>query len=174
MTVSAKYYVRSRDVESAQKAVDFWNNQSGQFAYETKDGQFKVLFDLKLEVTSDLEFQTSFEADHSPNANAYIVSTIADDNTAGGSSGREITVSPKHQFGNTGSHEVGHTLGMEHSESGIMTPGQDSPGRRPEVTPKNISQCISNAYRKFFYNANAKGSFSGGIVNRHGKVIKNK
>ena len=52
-----------------------------------------------------------------------------------------------------------------------MTPGQDSPGRRPEITRENIQQCISNAFSRYSNSTEAKGTING-IVNRYGKVIK--
>ena len=68
-------------------------------------------------------------------------------------------------------HEIGHSLGMEHSIYGIMTEAQDSPGRRPEATAQNIGQCISNVFRAYIYNTDAKGTINGSL-NKHGRVIK--
>ena len=43
----------------------------------------------------------------------------------------------------TGAHEIGHTLGMEHSEQGIMSRQQDE-SRTHEVTQDNIRQMLES------------------------------
>lgn len=42
----------------------------------------------------------------------------------------------------TGAHEIGHTLGMNHSEQGIMSPSQDEK-RTNTVTQENLRQMIN-------------------------------
>ena len=166
MSISAKYYVESKNVESAQQAIDFWNNQSNQYAYRTKDQQYTIVFDLQLEVVGNVT--TALINDPSNNANAYIVRSPIDGNTAGFcAEGNQVVVSPLYQFGATGAHEVGHTLGMLHTGYGIMTPAIDSPGRRIESTKTNISECISNVFMP-----HAAVGFLNGSLNRHGKVIR--
>lgn len=170
ISIAAKYYVNQQDAPSAQHAIDFWNNQSDKFAYKTKDKQYAILFDLQIE-TVDSPTQSLIN-DKTEGVNAYVLHTPSNTNTSGYTAeGNQIVVNPMYQFGQTGAHEVGHSLGMEHTLSGIMTEAQDSPGRRLEVTPTNIGQCISNVFKTCMYNADAKGTIHGSL-NRHGKVIK--
>lgn len=170
ISIAAKYYVNQQSAPSAQQAADFWNNQSDKFAYLTKDRQYTIQFDLQVE-TVESPTQALLQ-DNSGDANAYALYAPSNSNTSGfTANGNQIVVSPIYQSGETGAHEIGHSLGMEHSIYGIMTEAQDSPGRRPEATVQNIGQCISNVFRAYIYNTDAKGTINGSL-NKHGRVIK--
>lgn len=56
----------------------------------------------------------------------------------------------------TGAHEIGHTLGMKHSKSGIMSESQDI-NRSEVVTQKNITEMLESergkpGFMKFLIN----------------------
>ena len=170
MTITAKYYVNPHDAESAQQSIDFWNNQSGNFAYESKRKQYKIFFNLQTEITNNVS--NALNNDPANDANAYAVRPFKDTNISGRCfSGNQVLVSPQYQWGETGAHEIGHTLGMEHTNIGIMTQGLDSWGRKSEVSKMSLEQCIFNAFGRFPNSSGAKGLINGEI-NKYGKVIK--
>ncbi len=43
----------------------------------------------------------------------------------------------------TGAHEIGHTLGIEHKETGIMSEAQDE-NRTTDVSQENINEMIKS------------------------------
>ena len=52
------------------------------------------------------------------------------------------------QNGQTGAHEMGHTLGAGHADKGIMTKDLTDPNRRSVPSQKTIDEIINDALRK--------------------------
>lgn len=169
--ISAKYYVSKADAESCQQAIDFWNDQSNKFEYKTEDKNYSIIFDLTMEIVDNVS--DAMARDKSGEANTYVVQHTQDANVTGVTSlGKDIIVSPDYQYTETGAHEIGHTLGMEHSEIGIMTPGHNDDGRCLKATRKNMRQCLYNASTNETYNSHAIGTSNQSI--KSGKVKKAK
>ena len=56
-----------------------------------------------------------------------------------------ITVDNSRIFSNTGAHEMGHALGMDHASEGIMTPTSNDENRSRPIPQENIDQMIEHA-----------------------------
>ena len=55
-----------------------------------------------------------------------------------------IEVRPEKAEETTGAHEIGHILGLDHYDEGIMTPHPSDPGRTDEVTQENVDDIIES------------------------------
>ena len=59
-----------------------------------------------------------------------------------------IEVRPEKAEETTGAHEIGHILGLDHYDEGIMTPHPSDPGRTDEVTQENVDDIIESDEKK--------------------------
>jgi RHS repeat-associated protein len=166
ITISATYYTTNQDAESAQKAADYWNNQSDKFIYraknkkdksETKD--YTIKFDMKVVSTGDANDYNKkrslifpkMNADKGKSSNAYFVRS--DDDLDADVNGRTIggsliEVKESKKNTDTGAHEVGHSLGLDHSFSGLMTPGDNDPDRSQEINTSDIIRIIEGPLKE--------------------------
>lgn len=150
--ISATYYTDEFSAESANNAVAFWNGLNGKY---TMDG-LPVNFALNVTVISSEEIPVGVKTDRFINGkanvtvsgNTYILSDISDANINGETkSGRVVTVNKNKATPLTGAHEIGHTLGMQHSDAGLMTAASSDPQRSSKVSKGEIKSMIKNAVK---------------------------
>jgi RHS repeat-associated protein len=182
VTVNATYYTNSASLESAQHAAAIINRQSGNFTYTVgKDDaavSYTVNFNLSVvEVAgSEMDVRGASTADMSGQANAYLVKPDFDDaNKNGGSSGNNIEVKESRQNSETGAHEMGHTLGLNHNTTGVMTEAQTDPNRSTNLQKSDVKDMISYPLRGKVNGAhNAEGRWvdkgKGTVVNNTGQT----
>ena len=157
ITVTAIYYAKKEDLSSANKAVQFWNNQKGQ--YVNANGKaFSVSFNLtvipsdnprKDAALSSNDYSNSYEVvsdlgTKTIGSTTYTITGQTRDNY-------QIEVRDSHKNELTGAHEVGHSLmnlsgtpDVEHSPSGVMTKTGDSPSRGKFVSQETINNIINS------------------------------
>ncbi len=157
ITVTANYYAKKEDLSSANKAVQFWNNQKGQ--YVSANGKvFSVSFNLSVIPSDNPRKDAALSSnDYS---NSYEVVSDLGTKTIGSTTytitgqtrdNYQIEVRDSHKNELTGAHEVGHSLmnlsgtpDVEHSPSGVMTKTGDSPSRGKFVSQETINNIINS------------------------------
>jgi len=105
---------------------------------EQEDGQTKI--NALLEAS---------KADFSGGKNFFIVREDKDlkANQNGTTEGGNYIEVKKSRVGTrTGAHEVGHTLGMTHTDSGVMTASSTDPKRSDKVLKSSIQTSIRNTF----------------------------
>ena len=164
--ISATYSANLKSNPSAQSAIAFWNNRKNDSV--TIEGKtYRIKY--KLSVKEDRFNRGTRIAD---NSYSVLPDSKLSELDAGNTdeSGRVIKVkeswadtNDKGKKSTTGAHEIGHTLGMHHDETGIMTPYQDE-SRTDEVTQQNLLQMMESGrgipeslnvvdrIQQFFYN----------------------
>jgi hypothetical protein len=160
-TITATYYVKSGDKdakESANEATGYWNNKNGQYTYTVGKGDeamtYNVNFDLKVVEVDDPVGQANYDKSSlqidgktkmvtDGSSNAYEI--VPDDYTSkhGESGNGYIGVEESDKSGMTGTHEVGHSIGLAHSSSGLMFEGING-GGPPTVNNWNIKDIFKN------------------------------
>ncbi|POS00520.1 RHS repeat-associated protein, partial [Flavobacterium croceum DSM 17960] len=156
VTIKGTYYATSADQASANQATNYWKNQSGKFNYSFTDENgnkqsFAINYDLSVQIVtpnageSDLAaLNRTLDGDISGEGNVYRVLPDAqfDPNTNGSTSMNYVTVRNSKKSADTGSHEVGHSLGIYHFEKGLMTDSSTDPNRTNNVYPENVSNTV--------------------------------
>ena len=91
----------------------------------------------------------AFRADKSGIANIYeVVSSFKDSNKNGVTvNGNHIGVKYSRQDENTGAHEVGHTFGLTHGSSGLMTSSSTDPYRSLDLNTVGLKDMITYPIR---------------------------
>ncbi|WP_051882075.1 RHS repeat-associated core domain-containing protein [Chryseobacterium soli] len=158
VTIRATYYATGNDMKSANQAVKMWNGMSGKYNYTYKDANgnkvsMKVKFELQTsEVTvgkgeKRLDvLNKAMESATKGEGNIYRFAASKDMNsnengvTSGGNS---IRVKDSRADTETGAHEVGHSLGADHTSSGILTISSDDPNRSNDINSSNISDVMN-------------------------------
>lgn len=158
VTIKATYYTTANDRDSAIKATKSWNDLSGKFSYNFKDENgnsqsYKINYELNVEVVTPKKDQTELSAlnqalvtDTSGEGNVYKVvdDKILDPNTNGTTGQNFIKIKDSKKNAETGSHEVGHSLGIIHSENGLMTVTSTDPNRNSNVNSGNVNNTMSS------------------------------
>ena len=83
--------------------------------------------------------------------NIFFTSDIPDNNTNGYTKRNIIGIDSNMAYELTGSHEVGHTLGLEHDDLGLMTSESSSKYRTPTISVNQIKTIIHKAYNSHQY-----------------------
>ena len=144
---------------SAYKAASFWNKQSG-YTYPDKNGtQYAVKFNITVrrENAKGADWKNIAVADDIGNSYELgeIKQTHPDPNVSiNGYADKRKHVTVKFDRANTetGIHEIGHTLGMEHADQGIMTAEANDANRKKPIPQENINQMIENPTQKVVIN----------------------
>ena len=148
--ISASYSANIESYKSASQAVSFWNNrQNDKVVLNGKEYKIKYDLTVKLDRFGD-------GAKQADNVYSVVPDNNLGKNTAGKTDNKSaISVkqsmsetNAKGENSSTGAHEIGHTLGMGHDETGIMTPSQNDPGRSSDVTKKNLQEMVSSQVGK--------------------------
>ena len=159
ITVSQTIYTNAVSYSSAYKAASFWNKQSG-YTYTDKNG---TKYAVKFNITVRTENATGEDLKNIANTddigNSYelgeIKQTHPDPNVSiNGQAPDRKYVTVKYDRANTetGIHEIGHTLGMEHADQGIMTAEANDVNRKKPIPQENINQMIENPTQKVVIN----------------------
>ena len=155
--ISATYYASSQDITFAQQAVDYWNNQSGKFTYQTEGGgNYTVDFSLSaVEIQTDDSMSigevrgalnAALAEDKSGVGNVFqiVKNSALEENTNGTTiGGNFIQVKDAQKTADTGAHEVGHTLGLIHSSSGLMTPSSIDADRSSNLNIGGLKDMVT-------------------------------
>ena len=165
MTINATYYAMADDAKFAQSAAESWNANSGQFGYEVNGENYTINFNLNV-VSVDNSYPelgpkgemaslvTKLNSDKSGQANIFrIVSNLPtnvelDNGETADVMGQTNKNYIKVKNGSSidvAKHEEGHSLGMVHSNSGVMTVATNSSGNSNNPSAGSIKQCIKSA-----------------------------
>jgi RHS repeat-associated protein len=152
--VKATIYTNKRSYKSARKAANFWNNKKGLKYTSTKGKTYNVEFDITVVKTNKEGERLRNDANTDSSGNSYEITEEL--GTTGERLGRKavgvtdertrshMKVLPEREDADTGAHEVGHILGLDHSEEGIMTETCNDPNRSDEVSQDEVDQIIES------------------------------
>ena len=176
ITIRAMYFTDEASAESANNAVKFWNDLNGQY---TMDG-LPVKFDFTVSVVTSAEIPKGVKAESyirgkanmTISGNTYMLDNIPDVNKNGETnSGRLVTVDKERATHLTGAHEIGHTVGLQHSNAGLMTPASSDSNRSKKVSKGDIKSIIRNAVKgKPSIDANGNSAGKGHFHNNSGNL----
>ncbi|OYU94734.1 MAG: hypothetical protein CFE21_13665 [Bacteroidetes bacterium B1(2017)] len=158
--IKATYLVNKHDElsnNSAEKAAQFWNEQTGKFQYIINNGKEKIVYDIKFEFDVKESDNPSEDSNNNKDANAYYVKPDKDPSFNGKSITNskeeivngvtdkfrnEISVKATRAFLPTGAHEMGHTLGIGHWTRGLMF--WASNGRENKISKGLVKMILNN------------------------------
>ena len=160
-TVSGTLYATGEDMAAAQTGADFWNDQSGDFTYTYKDGDgnshsLTVNFDISVQEVTIGEGETKMGAlnkalgeDNTGGGNVFVVVPDENlgDNVNGTTQTNFIQVKESMVNADTPAHEVGHALGVPHSNSSLMSEVQSSTNRTPSINTTDVKRSVKDAVR---------------------------
>ncbi len=150
ITILQNLYATGSYYNDAKRSADFWNRQTGLHYTDDTGRTYQVRF--KLSVRNVINPHKEAVADDM--GNSYQINQIEQNNTTGDSEvfingfakrQKYITVDPSRVNTDTGAHEIGHTLHMEHVSEGIMTPTSDDKNRMKPIPQDNVDQAVERA-----------------------------
>ncbi len=174
VTVRATYYTQSGDAisyNSAQQATQFWNGQSGNYTYTVGKGNgalvYAVNFHLQVQQVdnpiSEANKDRSEFIDNAekltPDKSSNFYQVLPEDsqkfvnNEEGVSTngvttgGNVVSVKNSRASSDTGPHEAGHTLGLGHFSSGVLTSASNDPNRTNNINKGYVNGIINNAFK---------------------------
>lgn len=135
-----------------------------------------VNFDFTVSVIPSVEIPTGLDSDKfvigKANAtiagNTYMLKNLEDSNKNGSTrSGRLITVDKARATTLTGAHEVGHSVGLLHSDSGLMTAASSDTKRSGKVSKNEVKTIIKRAVNgKPLKDTEGNAAGKGGFYNK--------
>lgn len=184
VTISATYYALSSDVSSANQSAKTFNNMSGSYSYSIGKGDaatsYTVNFDVKVvEVATDSKMgemgslNTALNSDNSGEGNVFKVvsdSKLGENTNGSTQGGNFIQVKDSRKTTETGPHEMGHTLGLAHNGSGLMTPSSTDPNRSNNATKSDVKDMIKYPTSG---KVNSENDSNGNIVNTGRGTVTN-
>lgn len=173
IVIKATYYTAKNDAISsisAQNETQFWNDESGKHQYIVSEGGKKIAYDIVFDlntIEADKPVQqvgydrlSPFEAEMigkkqlTPDlsSNSYSVKPDGEfkEPNVGGvtTDGTKINLKASHTNDASGSHEIGHTLGIRHRQEGLMTESLTDKFHRKTISSEDIQLIIHNAIKK--------------------------
>lgn len=185
VTIKATYYTVKSDMASAQQAASSWNSQSGANSFVVGKGDeavsYTVNYDISVvEVAVDSQLgemgslNQALAGNTTGEGNIYkvVADSKLDANTNGTTQGGNyIQVKDSQKSSATGTHEVGHSLGLVHSSKGLMTPAASDPNRSNSVNKSDVKDMISYPLKG---KVNSETNASGNTTNAgKGTVVNN-
>jgi len=161
ITIKATLYTTESGLKDAQSSAMAWNNQSGTYQYKVGEGTAAMYYDVKFEISvvqepkfEDTQNQwiNNIEGNTFQTVPSRII-TCSDGSTAFGTTENEpgitrkggsiISVGRKNQkMRGSGSHEIGHILGVGHWIRGLMKDGRKN--SEQQITKGMIQQVLKN------------------------------
>ena len=184
VVIAANYYINSDSKESANLAAKLWNNQSNKYEINGLPIVFQldvIVVDMaNSPIRADVDDRESralkyaASCDENKIGNTYMLSGNLDETKNGSTlGGAVIEVRPERSNTQTGPHEMGHTLGLDHYNRDLMTPSPNDPTRTDKVNSKMVKDIIKGALGKPKSKDAGKGHFidkSNGKFNSHKKI----
>ena len=141
--ISATYYTDYKSKKSAIQAITFWNNRKDDYFISEDGKKYQIFYRLSI-----IEGRTPGKFD-----NFYYVNDEQVPQYATGITKYKMKVYVKEAYSlflpntdkisTTGAHEIGHTLGMTHTDTGIMSESQNE-YRTNEVKQENLRQMLQS------------------------------
>jgi hypothetical protein len=176
--ITATYYVQKGDADSkksADQATKFWNDQSGQFAVKSGDknnpSSTTINFDLKVvevdnpnaEMRKD-KAGTDDAITKDGSSNAYsVVDQLSTPGDTKGANKIRVREKEKDDY-QTGAHEIGHTLLMNHEGTNSNSVMCDGNTGASSVNRYNVGDVITGASK----------NLTPGRISIHGDLPKGK
>ena len=158
--VQATYYATSDDAEAARYAAKYWNDLSGKYKVDNMTVNFGLFVfdigDVSIK-TKEKTLRQYVQLDQSGGANYFmLVDKLKTNENGKTNEGRLIQILRNMANSETGSHEMGHTLGLVHlldnpndtpNDYGLMSRAQSS-RKSIKIGPNEIKTIISYAANK--------------------------
>lgn len=191
ITISADYYAYRSDVQSVTAAIGFWNDLSGKYTMDGYTVNFALAYhevepskypDKKGNIQRGTINIAMWENSDDAGNLYMVVDNIPEDPnkdndskvTGGSYGGRAIYISRENATELTGAHEVGHSLGLQHSDIGIMYATGNSTNRAKTISESEIKKMIKNAVTGVVAKDKNGGEAGKGYLDNESEIRQNK